>query len=365
MILPHIKKWGAGLILLLLLLCSFSPAAVQGLTTSNQTKKINIQGETPSTTTTADDYWAVIVVVFEYKNPDNNIDLPEEQQYLIYNTLLETHNWNENHVKFLLNEEATKNNILNALDWLASVSDTGDTIFFYFNGHGTQFPDDNGDEADEYDEVICPHNIGRNHNGELTNFIRDDTLDEKFDNVKAEGMTLIINSCHSGGLFNEETNATTNNFKKYLKREMVTYGEEITTDIEGNNRVILTSSMEAGLSIYYTQNSDPFLSSLVEAMKGEADENDDNVCSAEEICSYVKDNTLKKHLMPLLGAGVVVLIAFTAGGGPPGFAIGLVVAACLPFIMEAIFFLQSGVLALPFPQIFDGYEGDLPLIEYA
>lgn len=69
--------------------------------------------------------------------------------------------------------------------------------------------------------------------------------------------------------------------------------------------------------------------------------------------------------MPLLGAAVIVLIVFTAGGGPPGFALGLVVAACLPLIMEAIFFLQSGVLALPFPQIFDGYEGDLSLVEYA
>lgn len=296
MILSPIKKWwGASLILLILILCSLSPA-VHGITTSNKAKKSNIHNEKPSTTTTAGEYWAVVVVVFEYKNPDNNIDLPEEQQYLVYNTLLEAHNWDEKHVQFLLNEEATKNNILNALDWLASVSNTEDTIFFYFNGHGTQFPDDNGDEADEYDEVICPHNIDRNHNGELINFIRDDTLDKKFDNIMAEGMTLIINSCHSGGLFNEKNNATTNNFKKYLTRGIVTYGEEITTDIEGNNRVILTSSMEAGLSIYYTQNSDPFLSSLVKAMKGEADENDDNVCSAEEICSYVKNNTLKNIL---------------------------------------------------------------------
>jgi hypothetical protein len=31
----------------------------------------------------------------------------------------------------------------------------GDSLVFFFAGHGTQVPDD-GEEADQYDEAICP-----------------------------------------------------------------------------------------------------------------------------------------------------------------------------------------------------------------
>ena len=33
-------------------------------------------------------YWGVVIVIFKYKNPANDLPLPEKQQYNIYNSLM-------------------------------------------------------------------------------------------------------------------------------------------------------------------------------------------------------------------------------------------------------------------------------------
>lgn len=50
----------------------------------------------------------------------------------------------------------TRQNILLEMHRLASYSRAGDSMFFYFSGHGGQVRDLDGDEVDGYDEFICP-----------------------------------------------------------------------------------------------------------------------------------------------------------------------------------------------------------------
>lgn len=42
---------------------------------------------------------------------------------------------------------------------LPQITRPGDTVFIYFSGHGTQVPDDNGDEADGIDECLLPYDF--------------------------------------------------------------------------------------------------------------------------------------------------------------------------------------------------------------
>lgn len=44
-------------------------------------------------------------------------------------------------------------------DWLPKVSSEGDTIVVYVSGRGSAMPDDNGDEADGWDELLLPHDF--------------------------------------------------------------------------------------------------------------------------------------------------------------------------------------------------------------
>ncbi|KAM0061919.1 hypothetical protein Hdeb2414_s0004g00141851 [Helianthus debilis subsp. tardiflorus] len=52
--------------------------------------------------------------------------------------------------------DPTKHNILMELKWLTMGSQSGDSLVFYYTGHGSHVPDYNGDEIDKRDEAICP-----------------------------------------------------------------------------------------------------------------------------------------------------------------------------------------------------------------
>lgn len=65
-----------------------------------------------------------------------------------------------NESQVFVNERATRANLERAItQWLPSVSKPGDTVFIFFSGHGSQIPDDNGDETDKLDELLLPHDF--------------------------------------------------------------------------------------------------------------------------------------------------------------------------------------------------------------
>jgi hypothetical protein len=77
-------------------------------------------------------------------------------------------------VKDLLNERATKENILRSIDWLRQVSSPGDEVILYVATHGSFFPDRSGNEADGMDEVLVTYD----HNWQW-NLLPDDELGEQ------------------------------------------------------------------------------------------------------------------------------------------------------------------------------------------
>ena len=77
--------------------------------------------------------------------------------------LLQEWEFSSSDVRVLLDEQATKAAILEALEvWLPNSTETGDRIVVYFSGHGTQVPDGDGDEPDGMDEAFLPNDYGRN-----------------------------------------------------------------------------------------------------------------------------------------------------------------------------------------------------------
>lgn len=50
----------------------------------------------------------------------------------------------------------TRCNIIRAMQRLVLDAQPGDSLFFHFAGHGDQQKDLDGDEADGWDEAICP-----------------------------------------------------------------------------------------------------------------------------------------------------------------------------------------------------------------
>jgi hypothetical protein len=97
-------------------------------------------------------------------------------------------------VTYIHNKQATNRRIQQALADLISGARPGDILAFQYSGHGTQIPDDNGDEADGFDEAFVPVDY---HKGEL--LLRDDVVAKALD-LLPEGvtLTLFMDCCHCG-----------------------------------------------------------------------------------------------------------------------------------------------------------------------
>jgi len=98
-------------------------------------------------------------------------------------------------IQLLIDEAATKKNILNGLDYLVNRLETGDVGVFTYSGHGTQTTDlPPIDEPDMLDEAIVPIDAITNTN----NLIRDDEINEILVRLKPDvHFTVIFDSCNS------------------------------------------------------------------------------------------------------------------------------------------------------------------------
>ena len=101
-------------------------------------------------------------------------------------------------VKILLDANATLENIKqNFEQWLIKGTGPGDRVLFYFSGHGTQKADNNGDEADGFDEVLACHDLQLSGDT-LVNGFDDDTFGALIARLQAKEIFIFIDACHSG-----------------------------------------------------------------------------------------------------------------------------------------------------------------------
>ncbi len=97
----------------------------------------------------------------------------------------------------LLNAQATRAGIVDSLERMIAASRSGDVLVFQYSGHGTQVPDDDGDEGGGdtplYDEAICPFDYAA---GAL---LIDDDIGRIFSKVpEGVNLTCFMDCCHSG-----------------------------------------------------------------------------------------------------------------------------------------------------------------------
>ncbi|TYI41343.1 hypothetical protein ES332_A01G013800v1 [Gossypium tomentosum] len=94
----------------------------------------------------------------------------------------------------------TKANIETCLKWLVNGCQKGDSLVFYYSGHGLRQPDFNQDERDGFDETICPVDFLRE------GMIVDNDIYATIVKPLSEGVTLhaIVDACHSGTILDLE-----------------------------------------------------------------------------------------------------------------------------------------------------------------
>lgn len=113
----------------------------------------------------------------------------------------DAHDWNELleargfDTHLLLDDQATRDEILAALEQLTYPLGRGDLLVVTYSGHGTWVPDSSGDEADNRDEAICPTDLRQ------AGVITDDDLYNIFSaRTYGSHIAMISDSCFSGTL---------------------------------------------------------------------------------------------------------------------------------------------------------------------
>lgn len=116
------------------------------------------------------------------------------------NSILQQHfRYDAGNIRVLTEETAippTRGNIEANVQWLVGGSQPGDTLLFYYSGHGAQVKDTSGEEADGMDEIIIPLDV------DSAGCITDDWLYARLAAAVPEGVTLFgfADCCHSGTL---------------------------------------------------------------------------------------------------------------------------------------------------------------------
>jgi hypothetical protein len=103
-------------------------------------------------------------------------------------------------VRRLLDEEATREAILDALDTLGRTTHAGSTVFLYFSGHGAWSrgaPDNDDDDA----YYVVPVDALATSRAELERTALSNTeLTARLRAIPAARLTLVLDCCHSGEL---------------------------------------------------------------------------------------------------------------------------------------------------------------------
>lgn len=88
-----------------------------------------------------------------------------------------------------LNKEVSYGSYTEIFGNMIADSRAGDNIVGTYSGHGTNVPDQNGDESDGRDEALCLYD----------GYLIDDSIREMFKGLHPEAtLTFISDSCHSG-----------------------------------------------------------------------------------------------------------------------------------------------------------------------
>ncbi len=124
--------------------------------------------------------YGVVVGVSDYLHIDD-LHTPDDGARQIAHQMREI--WgNRAHLRVLLNHDATRNRIGEAVYWLASSVDEDDLTIFYFTGHG---------DADG----LAPHDAQKDSSSQD---ITPEVLDRWLEALRSRRVVVIIDSCKAG-----------------------------------------------------------------------------------------------------------------------------------------------------------------------
>lgn len=155
--------------------------------------------------------YALLVGVSNYPSLDQQLQLtgPANDVQLMRDILLQR-GFSLDHMQILADGvpkagEPSRQNILSALDRIASQAKSGDYIYLHFAGHGSQQPTHVSKmppEPDGLDEIFLPRDVGKWSDtvGVVENALIDSEINQAITRIRERGAFVwaVFDSCHSG-----------------------------------------------------------------------------------------------------------------------------------------------------------------------
>jgi hypothetical protein len=136
---------------------------------------------------------AVLIGINRYQVPGADLRGCVNDVSNLQKALTQYYGFSGKDITVLTDLKATKKAMQAAIQKLVAGGKKGDVLLLHYSGHGSNVPDDNGDEADKREEILCPTDL------DWKDPFRDDWLRQTFDTLKpGVNLTVIMDCCHSG-----------------------------------------------------------------------------------------------------------------------------------------------------------------------
>jgi hypothetical protein len=184
-----------------------------------------------------------LLIGINYKNTESELKGCINDINHINDILLTNCNYISSDIKILTDDtvdKPNKKNIEDNIKWLISNNVEGDTLLFYFSGHGSSIKDTSKDESDRKDEILIP--LDYDEEGAIT----DDWLFENMTNKVPEKVSLwcFSDSCNSGTVMDLKYNynskckykgkGTPREYKSEEWSDKFAFNVEKSKDVKGN-----------------------------------------------------------------------------------------------------------------------------------
>lgn len=244
------------------------------------TTSVIAQNEKPLSAET----WALVIGIQRYSSfPQYYRDYATEDAQAMYEFLIASRGLKMDHVKLLLNEDATLSAVRAGLDWLSQQAQPDDRVIFYFSGRSYRVRDRDGDEADGCDESLAVYDTDLDFIA-LTG-VRDDELALFLDRIESKHQLIVLDICLDRGT---ERALPSGRQGPHPGSETIwyDYGSErklsVISDASVWVRPFATADLGHGALVYL----------LLNGLSGNADENYDRCITYREIRDYLLRESL-------------------------------------------------------------------------
>lgn len=138
------------------------------------------------------DKYAIVVGISDYSGTVNDLNYCDDDANDMFSVLTSVYGFESDNVYLLLNDSATREAILSAIEDIGDVATDEDEVVFFYSGHGTIGKADDWDEEIN-DEAIVAYE-GRD------GFIWDGELKVAFSEFETSRIIFIFDTCKAGGM---------------------------------------------------------------------------------------------------------------------------------------------------------------------